>query len=1152
MADNVLDTVENLTAPIAKTIVQAPSDIVNVVANKLTPITLPDSVDDYRSTYKNISPKVTDEQIAAQVYNAGVNLGKIKNTSFDQFKLNFLPNSPENSISAYRDKYQNTNPEIASVPDAELANAVYDARKNKGDKIDFIPFMNKFAPRDYNNTYNQDLTDEMGNVYGPNDAVKKQVRPDYTTDQAGYNKIAELADVATDSTIPTGAVLATKYAQGFAANPDNEVLAAKNALNQFFNPNNEPDKTVQVRIGPKTNQTEFLNPETKKWTLIDSPGFNYTDLAKQAGNSLTIGATILGDLYGFAGGATVGAAGGPAGVVAGGTEGAIMGGAIMGGIGEAARVYLGQTIFGINKDVSPIAEGGKQALINAGLGALGSYFKPTMEWLANYTKTGRVNVEELKKITNNATEAKQLFDDVNDTFITNNLPDRLKYTLGQATNNADLLATQAAFENNKAYGKTGFFNTWNDSNARALDVYFGLQNKTALSSTMTEDQLGLKISNIINDYKNSILKPLQDKQDQTIYDLTSATQQLPNGTLKESGMQIRNAIQTLQDNIKTEPGGFNDRFAALFKVGENRMVGNDLIINALNEIDMRQKATLFNQYPNIYEIIKKPEGGVVSVQTLANTISDLKAYDRQNVKSIGGMTPYQGAVKTLRDSMDAQLAKDLPANDPWLKEYTNLKDEYKEFKNRFDGAIGNILQLRNGRLALADEDVFNTTFKTGKGSQARIDSVYDVLKDNPDAMNTYRNSILDFYNNNVVNPDTKLVDIYKHNKFVNNFQYGLKRFFGEDNYGDISKIGGLAKSVEDANNLYSTTLDGIKKSTAGEIDSLKPDRIFSTVYNPAEPTRLKNVINLLKNNPEVLQNFQDVIKKDIGNSIKDADGQFNFVKLNTYLKNNLQNLQTVFFDDPKYVKNLQNLNGVLQILSRKSSLGGTELNSFANSALTDYVRMRVGMFTKEGRVVTMAQKFINYAKLDRMKNILTNPEYVDNLIKMNDIKLPKYIDYGTTLQTPSSTLTYGPFKFNTPLDQQKWMKQISLYNQMGTQLFGMKLIDNDTQPPLSSYQKYENQLTDFPAIKKLNQPTNTIKLNNSKNTSDQNSPTLNKINQPQSSLQNPVNTNITNPQVPNKDLFAMNVKPSGAGVTAGGMSSIPQGELAEAGALSRL
>ena len=60
--------------------------------------------------------------------------------------------------------------------------------------------MNKFAPRDYNNTYNQDLTDEMGNVYGPNDAVKKQVRPDYTTDQAGYNKIAELADV---ETIPT-------------------------------------------------------------------------------------------------------------------------------------------------------------------------------------------------------------------------------------------------------------------------------------------------------------------------------------------------------------------------------------------------------------------------------------------------------------------------------------------------------------------------------------------------------------------------------------------------------------------------------------------------------------------------------------------------------------------------------------------------------------------------------------------------------------------------------------------------------------------------------------------------------------------------------------------------------------------------------------
>jgi len=1066
----VLDTVKELGQGTWDVATNAPADIVNTVTEKLTPDKIPETVDDYRDRYSNSFPhinKIPDEAIANQVYSAGVRSKAIKNQTLEDFKVNFLPNAPENSVDAYRNKYQKQFPGLTTVTDAELANKIYDTRTNNGEKLNFINYLNKAAPRDYNNDYNQDLSDELGNIIGPNDQVKKQVRPDYTTDKVGFDQIAKFANVDTSENVPLAADISVKYAQGFAANPDNEVLAAKNQLNKFFNPDNDPNKTVQVRLGPKTGRTEFLNPVTNKWTMVDQPGFNYTDLAKQAGNSLTIGGTILGDIIGFTGGLTGGGvAAGPVGAAAGSVEGAILGGATGGSIGEMARIYLGKSLFGINKDVSVLGEGEKQFFINAGLGALGSYFKPTMQWLANYTKTGTINIEELKNITKNATQAKQLFEDVNNEFIKNNLPNRLQYSLGQATGNADMLATQAAFESNKAYGKTGKWNTWNEKNAQALDVYFGLQNKSTLSSNMSEDQLGAKISSIIADYKNSILAPLQAVQEKSIYDLTSATAQLPNGTLKESGHQIRNAVQTLQDSIKTEPGGFNDRFATLFKVGENRVVQTDLIKKTLNELDLRQKGTLFNQYPDIYKIVKAPEGQFISIQNLANTISDLKAYDRTSVKSIGGMTPIQGATKKLRDAMDAQLARDLPANDPWLQEYVNLKDEYWAYKNRFNEAIGSILKLKDGRLVVADEDVFNTTFKTGRGSQARIDSIHDVLKDNPDAINTYKNSILDFYNQNVVDKATGLVDNNKHIKFINNFQYGLKRFFGEENYGEISKIDGLNKAVQDANTKYATTLENLKKSTAGEIDTLKPDRIFSTVYNPAEPTRLKNVINILKDNPEVLQNFQDVVKKDLANNIKNNDGQFNFVKLDNYLKRNLQNLQTVFFDNPNYIKNIQNLNGVLQTYSKKSPLAGSEVSSFANKALNDYVRMRVGMFTKEGREVTMISRFVNYAKLNRMQNILTDPEYVENLIKMKDINLPKYVDYGTTLKTPSSTLTYGPFKFNSPLDQKKGMQQIQLYNQMGTQLFGMKLIDGDMQPPLSSYKKYENQPTSFPEIKK--------------------------------------------------------------------------------------
>jgi hypothetical protein len=309
-----------------------------------------------------------------------------------------------------------------------------------------------------------------------------------------------------------------------------------------------------------------------------------------------------------------------------------------------------------------------------------------------------------------------------------------------------------------------------------------------------------------------------------------------------------------------------------------------------------------------------------------------------------------------------------------------------------------MLEMQNGRLKLADEDVFGSSFKYGKGAQQKIDAVYDVIKERPDALNVYKNSILDQYKKEVVNADGS-VNTRAHDKFIKNYEYGLKTFFGENNYPQISKIGELGKEVNRINVLREETLDKLSKTTVGKLEKLDPDLIFSKVYDPAKPTTLKETINVLKNDPDTLKAFQNVVIKDIQDSITSPTTKaFDFTKFSSYLKNNKQNLQTVFADDPKYIKNLEEFNKALEILSRKNT---DPIISQEKSALNDLIRARIGMFTWEGRLFTSGQKILNYRLMNRMNDILTDPKALEKLLSLKDVPTKNYDLY--------NSIVYGLF-----------------------------------------------------------------------------------------------------------------------------------------------
>ena len=124
--------------------------------------------------------------------------------------------------------------------------------------------------------------------------------------------------------------------------------------------------------------------------------------------------------------------------------------------------------------------------------------------------------------------------------------------------------------------------------------------------------------------------------------------------------------------------------------------------------ELRNGWSIYSNGSNIADLDNK---AVISLDTIKNTRSYLKAYDRQISKGAIADSPEEGAVKKVLGALDQQLKKDLQ-DDPWLIEYNNISNRYKSYKDRFSGAVGDMLKMENGRLKLADEDVFGVSFKS--------------------------------------------------------------------------------------------------------------------------------------------------------------------------------------------------------------------------------------------------------------------------------------------------------------------------------------------------------------------------------------------------------------------------------------------------------
>ena len=865
-----------------------------------------------------------------------------------------------------------TYPQYRDVPDVKLADALYKEYYSDKDEDEFykLVFPNIAEKKDL--TLDKTLSPEVDGIISPDDELLNQERIQNINYKPSVEDIAIENDIGTE----TGASPEARFALSLGYDEKNKALAIKNVLSDLYKTD------ITVRTGTNTGELEFLNPETKKFELVNKPGIELGDFTGQGGNAMVIlpdiAATIAGTV--FSGGNL------PLGVAS---------GAVTAGVMEYSKYILGKELYGINRDVSNedlLNRAFVAAGVSVGSAVLGVGAAKVIKATTNLVKGRFLSGNDIAV---SAAEDAVIKADVVAKSINNSLDgakinSNLKFTLGQAANDADMLAAQEAFENVNKLGYMNEFRTFNQNQADALNKYFGFLKSGFGTNTKgaSEFEAGTLIQEVIKKQNQPVIKELIKKQSESETILEKAIIRLSDGSLKETGVAIRSSIDEASKLYKANVATAADDLATAANI---KNVSTDIIYDTVESLSKKAKDNLL-KLPDTKNIFNKKllKEGNVSPEVLRNTKSTIQSLIRDKIegKAAGEVVEVK-ILQTIVTAINKPLQKSAP------KEYTDALDEFNTLvvnnkKLLNNELISKITKVDDNRLKIfGDEDLFSLSFKKGLKSDVYAKQIHDVIKNSPDAMKAYKNSINDFYKTKVIKNGK--INENAHKAFLKDYKAPLKLFFNEADFNKISKLGGFQKAVDDTTLLRSNTIKAIEKSFSGKLERLTPGELVDKIYKAKNIDEIILLKNILIKDPEVFKAFQRSVLTDLNESVLKSSDRLGMkvidaLSFDKYLYGAGERgyrvaLKEIFGDN--FVGNLDVLNRALQISARRQPPKGMGV---FGSAFSDIIRARLGQFTLAGRLFTASRRIYAKAAERVMANALLNPQSLRELINLRKFK----------------------------------------------------------------------------------------------------------------------------------------------------------------------
>tara|TARA_R110002012_G_scaffold273225_1_gene459035 strand:+ start:770 stop:3517 length:2748 start_codon:yes stop_codon:yes gene_type:complete len=871
------------------------------------------------------------------------------------------------NLKEFRKQY----PQYNDIADLELADSLYEKHYTDINKQDYYKELFPNIAEKKEIKVEATLSPEIDEIISPDDDLLNQQR------LQNINYAPSIKDIAIENNIgtETGASANARFAQSLGYDDKNKALAIKNVLSDLYK------QDITVRTGTNTGELEFLNPKTEKFELVNKPGVDLGDFTGQGGNAMVIlpdlAATIAGTVY--SGGNL------PAGVTA---------GAVTAGVMEYMKYQLGKGIYKINKDVSNedlLNRAFVAAGVSGGSAFLGVGAAKVIKSTANLIKGRFLQGSDvaISKVEDDILKADVVADRINNALDGAKIKSNLKFTLGQAANDADMLAAQESFENINKLGYMNEFRTFNQNQAQALNDYYGFLKSGFGTNTKgaSEFEAGSLIQEVIRKQNQPVIKDLIKKQADAEDVLERAIITLPDGSLKETGVAIRSSIAEASNLYKKNVAMAADKLAVAANI---KNVSTDIIYDTVESLSKKAKDNLL-KIPDTKNIFNKEllKEGNVNPEVLRNTKSTLQSLIRDKVEGkAAGETPEVKTLQTIVSSINKQLQKSAP------KEYTDALDEFNTLvvknKKLLDNELISKITKEDNKLKIfGAEDLFSLSFKKGLKSDVYAKQMHDVIKNSPDAMKAYKNSINDFYKIKVFKNGK--INKNAHESFLRDYNSPLKLFFNETDYNKISKLGGFQKTIDDATVSRNNTIKEIEKSFAGKLERLTPGELVNKIYKANNIDEIRRLKNILSKDPEVYQAFQRSVLTDLNESVLKSSDRLGMKILDAssfdkYLYGAGERgyrvaLKEIFGDN--FVGNLDNLNKALQISARRQppkSMG------VFGSAFSDIIRARLGQFTLSGRLFTASRRIYAKAAERVMANALLNPASLKELISLRNFK----------------------------------------------------------------------------------------------------------------------------------------------------------------------
>jgi hypothetical protein len=865
-----------------------------------------------------------------------------------------------------------TYPQYRDVPDVKLADALYKEYYSDKDEDEFykLVFPNIAEKKELN--LEQTLSPEVDGIISPDDEMLNFDRQQNMNYKPTVEDIAIENDIGTE----TGASAESRFAASLGYDDKNKALAIKNVLSDLYKTD------ITVRTGTNTGELEFLNPETKKFELVNKPGVDIGDFTGQGGNAMVIlpdiAATIATTVY--SGGNL------PAGIAT---------GAFTAGVMEYSKYILGKELYGINKDVSNedlLNRAFVAAGVSAGSAVLGVGAAKVIKGTTNLIK-GRFlqgNDIAVSSAEDAVVKADAVATKINSALDGAKIKSNLKFTLGQAANDADMLAAQESFENINKLGYMNEFRTFNQNQADALNKYFGFLKSGFGTNTKgaSEFEAGTLIQEVIKKQNQPIVKELIKKQEASETVLEKAIIRLSDGSAKETGVAIRSSIDEASNLYKIKVADAANDLATAANI---KNVSTDIIYDTVESLSKKAKDNLLKlpDTKNLFNT-KLLKDGNVNPEVLRNTKSTIQSLIRDQIEGkAAGETVEVKTLQTIVTAINKQLQKSAP------KEYTDALDEFNTLVTNNKKLLNNeliskITKVDDNRLKIfGDEDLFSLSFKKGLKSDVYAKQIHDVIKNSPDAMKAYKNSINDFYKTKVIKNGK--INQNAHKSFLKDYEAPLKLFFNEADFNKISKLGGFQKAVDDATLMRNNTIKEIEKSFAGKLERLTPGELVDKIYKAKNIDEIRLLKKILIKDPEVFKAFQRSVLTDLNESVLKSSDRLDMkvidaLSFDKYLYGAGERgyrvaLKEIFGDS--FVKDLELLNQALKISARRQPPKGMGV---FGSAFSDIIRARLGQFTLAGRLFTASRRIYAKAAERVMANALLNPQSLRELINLRKFK----------------------------------------------------------------------------------------------------------------------------------------------------------------------